>query len=73
MVEAFALGELLLEPEVVVLLGPIEIDLTSPHGFECALHTDGTDVNVAENEGDEQDCANAMNDVGDLPAYDARH
>jgi hypothetical protein len=28
---------------------------------------------VAENEGDEQDCANAMNDVGDLHAYDARH
>ena len=50
-----ALGKLLLEPEVVVLLGPIEIDLASPHSFERALHSDSTNIDVAKNEGDEQE------------------
>ena len=49
-----ALRKLLFEPEIVVLLGPVEIDLASPHGFERALHSKRADIDVTEDQGDEQ-------------------
>src|ERR1700755_490313 len=39
------LGKLLCQPEIVMLLGPVEVDLTRAHGFERAFHPQGADIN----------------------------
>src|SRR5260370_7130627 len=61
-----ALRKLLFEPEIVVLLGPVDIDLPSPHGFERALHSNCADIDVSKDQGDEENGDDAVHDLGDL-------
>ena len=44
----------------MVLLGPIEIDFTGPHGFEGALHAERADIDMAEDQRDEQESDDAV-------------
>src|ERR1700722_2686299 len=37
-----------------MLLGPVQIHFAGTHGLEGALHAEGADVDVSENQGDEQ-------------------
>ena len=37
-----------------MFLGPVEIDFAGPHRFERALHSEGADIDVTEDQGDEQ-------------------
>src|SRR3954454_9919763 len=48
------LGLLLLNPERVMLPGPVEIDLAGAHRIERALHADCADIDVSQHGGDEQ-------------------
>src|SRR5690349_7424546 len=41
-----ALLDLLVQPQAVVLLGPVDVHLTLAHCLERALHADGADVDV---------------------------
>src|SRR5258706_1317112 len=43
-----------LDPERVMLPGPVEIDLAGPHRVECALHPDGADIDVSQHHGDQE-------------------
>ncbi len=65
-----ALGELLLQPEVVVLLRPVEINLAGPHCLERSLHSDSTDIDVTEDHGDEQNGDDTVHDLRDLHSRD---
>ena len=47
-------GELLGEPEIVVLFRPVEIDLAGAHGLERAFHAERADIDVGEDQGDEE-------------------
>src|SRR4051812_33899956 len=49
-----ALVQLFLQPERVMFLGQIDIDLTGPHRLECTLHADGADVDMSQHGGDEE-------------------
>src|SRR5690625_199797 len=53
-VDLAALHQVLV-PETVVLLGPVAVDQSGPDGGEGALHADGPDIDVAEDEADHQD------------------
>jgi hypothetical protein len=48
------------KPEVVMLLRPVEIDLSGAHGFERALHPERADIDVTQNQGDEQNSHDGM-------------
>src|SRR5882724_1830183 len=48
------LGLHFLDPERVMLFGPVEIHLTRSHRIERALHPDGADVDVSQHGGDEE-------------------
>src|SRR5258707_4289957 len=61
-----ALRKLLFEPQIVVLLGPVDIDLASPHGFEGTLHSKRADIDVTKNQGDEQHGDDTVHHLGDL-------
>src|SRR5258708_21668223 len=60
------LGQLLFEPEVVMLLRPVEIDLAGRHGLERALHSERTDVDMTNDHRNEQDGDNGVYDLRDL-------
>src|ERR1700704_4602754 len=65
-----ALRKLLFEPQVVMLLGPVVIDLAGAHGLERALHSKRADIDVTEDQGDEQDGDDAVHDLRDLHSGD---
>jgi len=44
---------LLLEPEIMVLLGPVNIDGAASHRFERTFHTYGADIDVTDHGSDE--------------------
>src|SRR6267378_6608299 len=67
------LGQLLFEPEVVMLLRPVEIDLAGRHGLERALHSERTDVDMTNDHRNEQDGDNGVYDLRDLHPRDVRH
>src|SRR5437868_6508347 len=48
------LVRLFLQPERVMFLGQIDIDLTGPHRLECTLHADRADVDMSQHGGDEE-------------------
>ena len=50
----------------MMLFGPSFINITSAHGFVCAIHANGAHVNVAHEHGHHEDRGNAMNHVGNL-------
>src|ERR1700730_9868078 len=50
-----ALRQLVFEPQIVMLLGPIEIDFAGPHGLERPPHSKRADIDMTEDQGDEQD------------------
>src|SRR5258707_9575273 len=59
------LGQLLFEPEGVMLLRPVEIDLAGRHGLERALHSERTDVDMTNDHRNEQDGDNGVYDLRD--------
>ena len=59
-------GELIFEPEIVMLLGPVEIDFAGPHGLKGTLHSERADVDVGKDQSDEQDGDDAMHRLRDL-------
>src|ERR1700722_9375804 len=61
-----------LEPQAVMLLGPVEIDGTFAHGFECAFHADRADISVGDHRGDEQHGDGAVDHLRKLHADDGR-
>ena len=38
-------------PKTVVFLGPLHLNLARAHGIKCALHTDGADIDMANDDG----------------------
>src|SRR5258708_780721 len=58
--------ELLGEPEIVMLLCPVEIDLPGTHGLERALHPERADIDVSQDQRDEQDGHDGMHDLREL-------
>ena len=50
----------------MVLLRPCLIDFTGTHGVVGTFGADGTHVDMSQCGCDEQQCANAMNNIGDL-------
>src|SRR5437868_2250155 len=62
----------LLEPQLVVLFGPIGIHSAFTHRLECALHADSADVNVTEHCGDEQYGNDTVDHLGLLHRLDGR-
>ena len=56
----------------MVFFGPIQIDATASHRLERALHSERSDIDVADDEGDEQDRNDAMHDLGELHARNVR-
>src|SRR5262245_57693055 len=63
-------GHLLLEPQAVVLTGPVLVHLAPAHGLEGALHTDGADVDVGQHDSDEGHADYAVHHLCQLHAGD---
>src|ERR1700722_16421787 len=61
------------EPLIVVLLGPIEIDLTRTHRFERAFHAERADIDVRDDHCDKHNGDEGMHHLRDLHSRDARH
>ena len=57
----------------MMLLGPVEIDASGPHGFECTFHPERADVDVTEDDRDEENGNHTMHDLGELHPSDVRH
>src|SRR6478735_12085131 len=53
-----------------MFLGPVEIDFAGPHRLERALHSEGADIDVTEDQRDEQDRDYAVHDLRDLHSGD---
>ena len=62
--------ELLGKPEIMMLFRPVEIDLSGAHGLERALHAERSDIDVAQDQGDEQDGHDGMYDLCQLHLRD---
>ena len=60
-----------LEPQFVVLLGPVDVDGALAHGLECTFHADSADVDVAQHGSDEEHPDNRVHDLSELHAFDA--
>src|SRR3982074_1094831 len=58
------------QPEVVVLLGPVEIDLAGAHGLERAFHPKRADIDVRKDHGDEQNGYDGVDDLRHLHVGD---
>src|SRR3546814_17744102 len=56
----------LVDPEGVVLLGPVEVDLTAAHGIEGPFHPDSPDVAVADDDRDEDERDDSLPDLREL-------
>ena len=50
----------LLDPQIVVLVRPVQIDLTRTHRGERALHTNGTNVDVSNDDRGQNDTDNRV-------------
>src|ERR1700716_2776708 len=70
MIGSAAFRQLVFEPQVVVFLGPVEIDFAGPHGLERPLHSERADIDVTEDQGDEQDGDDAVHHLRDLHSGD---
>src|SRR5688572_33375398 len=68
-----ALFRFLLEPQAMVLPGPIDVDFPTAHGLEGTLHADGPDVDMGQHDGDEQHADNAVDHLCRLHAGDVGH
>src|SRR5882762_1115542 len=68
-----ALGDLFFEPKAVVLFSPVQVDTARAHRFERALHAQGSDVDVTDDERDEQNRNDGVNPLGNLHAEDVGH
>ena len=66
------LRELLFEPQVMMLFGPVEIDVAGSHRLECAFHPKRADIDVAEDQRDKQNADNAVHHLRDLHPEDVR-
>src|SRR5258705_11199613 len=64
------LGLLLLQPQTVMLLRPVEVDRATAHRLERTFHADRADIDVAEHRGDEQHRHDTMHDLRQLHAPD---
>src|SRR6476469_9937818 len=53
-----------------MFLGPVEIDFAGAHRLERALHSEGADIDVTEDQRDEQDRDDAVHDLRDLHSGD---
>src|ERR1700676_5090729 len=62
--------DLLGEPEIVMLLRPIEIDLSGAHRFERTLHPERADIDVAKDQRDEQNGHDGVHDLRQLHVGD---
>ena len=60
------------EPEIMMLLRPVEIDLTGSHSLESTLHAECADVNMSENHRDEEYSDDGVYDLRDLHPEDVR-
>jgi hypothetical protein len=56
------------EPQSVMLLRPVAVDAAAPHRLEGALHADGADVDVADDEADHQQGEPRVQALRDLHA-----
>ena len=54
------------QPEVVMFLGPVEIDFAGAHRLECALHPERADVDVGKDQRDEQHGDDGVHHLRDL-------
>ena len=64
--------QLILQPEVVVLLRPVEIDLAGSHSLERAFHAQCADIDMSEDYGDEEHGDDGMHDQRDLHPENVR-
>src|SRR6516225_9413065 len=62
--------ELIPQPEIMMLLRPVEIDLTGSHSLEGAFHAERADVNMTEDQGDEEHGDDGVQDLRDLHSED---
>src|SRR5207245_11110937 len=58
------------EPEIVMFLGPVVVDLAGPHCLERALHSERADIDVTEDQSDEQHGNDAVQYLRDLQSGD---
>src|ERR1700686_1392315 len=66
-------AQLFFEPNVVMLLRPIEIDIAGRHRLEGTLHPEGTDVDVSNDNRDEQNGDYGVHDLRELHPRDISH
>src|SRR6266446_9266395 len=66
-------AQLFFEPNVVMLLRPVEIDLAGGHRLEGALHAERADVDMSNDHRDEQNGDYGVDDLRELHACDIRH
>src|SRR5713101_998190 len=62
--------ELAGNPEIVMLLRPVEIDLAGAHGLERTLHPERADIDVAKDQRDEQYSHDGVHYLCELHAGD---
>src|SRR6476620_7451721 len=67
------LAQLFFEPEVVMLLRPVEIDIAIGHGLERTLHSERADVDMRDDNRDEQNGDYGVDDLRELHPRDIRH
>src|SRR5882757_4884343 len=65
-----ALGLLFLDPKRVMLLGPVEINLTRSHRIECALHADRANIDVSYHRSNEEHGDHGMDHGPELKCRD---
>ena len=53
-----------------MFLGPVVIDVAGPHGFERALHSQRSDIDVTEDQRDEQHGDDRVHHLRDLHSGD---
>src|SRR6185295_1205116 len=62
----------LFKPQTMVFPGPVEIDGAGAHRFKGTFHTYGTNIDVSDHGGDEQNGDDSMRDLSGLHAGDVR-
>src|SRR5216684_6477148 len=66
-------AQLFFEPNVVMLLRPVEIDIAGRHRLEGALHAERADVDMSNDHRDEQNGDYGVDDLRELHACDISH
>ena len=61
---------LIVQPQIVMFLRPVVIDLAGPHRLERALHSERADIDVTEDQSDEQHGNDAVHYLRDLHSGD---